>query len=614
MYAKIRCTPITRDALDRLAAVLQELTPNERPEEAAEEVNTVNGTTVDATAVGAFLVDWAGRIQRHGRFPVSRRSAVERYCSLEAGADDILVYFPYLDLDVTRSVFHWLATAISVTASDGTFDPHAAKPSWQELEAAIIKRAPPGLNTFRFVMAAEDTMIPVTPLPQNVFRFGQGRRSRLLESSSVDTTSRIGVRFARSKFATAVVLREAGLPVPSQILVSSATAAVAASQKLGYPVVVKPENLDGGLGVSAGLLTDEEVESAFARAQAHSSRIIVETHAEGYDHRFLVFGGEVVQVFRREAASVTGNGRSTLTELVAAAASTPEAIRRNREFRRLPLSLDNEAIELARKQGLEASNVVPKGAVIQLRRKSNVSAGGSVRHFDIDAVHPDLLSLARRAAHALRLDPAGVDLITPDVSRSWIDGPAVICEVNAVPQMSITGSQDLHARLLNRLLGSGPDTRLWACLCETMSNDVFEWFRTIPRLGVAAATGVWLNGEQIARPSLDTFDAARCLLSNTEIDIALIQVRPEDLASSGSPCPRWDGLLVAPDSVDALGAAQSLAPNIVHDAILTSEAAKAMGRNLAHLSCEIAQDPWAALSTRLIAYVRGRSCKSDVAI
>jgi cyanophycin synthetase len=604
MHTKLRCAPITWRALDRLAAILYSLLPSERLDKAHDNKDLRGGATADATAVGVFLADWAGRIQRHGRFPVSRLSYVEDDRSQGASRGDIRVFLPYLDPYVTRRVLDWLMTAVSITASGGTFKPLASNPTWTELEAEIIKRAPPGLNTFRFVMAADDCMIPVVRMPNNVFRIGQGRRARLLESSSVDTTSRIGVRLARSKSATAWVLREAGLPVPSQTLVRDANAAVAASRKLGYPVVVKPENLDGGVGVSAGLLTDGEVELAFARAHAHSSQVIVETHADGYDHRFLVFDGEVMQVFRREPASVTGDGRSTLIALVAAAATSPEEVRRNREFGRPPLSLDEEAIELARKQNVEATDIVPEGAIIQLRRKSNVSAGGSVRPFDLASIHPDQLSLARRAALALRLDPAGVDVITPDVSESWIAGQAVICEVNAVPQISITGSKDLHARMLHRLLGPGPDPLLWACLCETMSSDVLQRFATLPGVGIATTTGVWLEGELIARPFLNTFDAARCLLSNSQFDIAIIQVHPKDLASSGSPCPRWDGLLVAPDAANALVAARSIAPNVNHDAILTKKASSDVGRVLTHLACEIAEDPWSELYTRLVASTR----------
>ena len=599
MNAKLRCIPITWSALDRLSSVLSELTPDDRFNTESDSNIGGRGVTADVTAVCAFLADWAGRIQRHGRIPVSRRSHTEKDRSPQSARGDICVYLPYFDPEVTRTVFDWLVTAASVISSGRVFDPYVAKPAWPELEAAMIKRSPPGLNTFRFVMAADERMIPVTRLPNNVFRFGQGQRNRLLESSFVDTTSTIGVRLARRKLATAAVLREVGLPVPSQILVADTQAAVAASKKLGYPVVVKPENLDGGLGVSAGLLTDDEVELAFARARTHSSRVIVETHAHGFDHRFLVFDGEVVQVFRREPASVIGDGQSTLTELVNAFVAAPEMIRRNREFRTLPLSLDDEAIEIARTQGVETTDVVPDGTIIRLRRKSNVSAGGSVRHINQADIHPDMLSLARRAALALRLDPAGIDVITPDVSRSWIDGQAVICEVNACPQISMTGSQDLHARLLSRLLGSGPDTVLWACLCETMPSDVSQWFRNVPRLGVAATTGVWLDGELIARPFLNTFDAARCLLSNTEIDIAIVQIRPQDLTSSGSPCPRWDGLLVASDAANAVAAARQLAPNVLRDAILTKTAATGMSHIFAHLACKIANDPWLALRERL---------------
>ena len=76
------------------------------------------------------------------------------------------------------------------------------------------------------------------------------------------------------------------------------------------------------------------------------------------------------------------------------------------------LALDAEADELLAEQGLQVDAVPEAGREVLLRRKANISAGGTHRLVDPSQVHPDNLLLAQRAAALLRLDLAGIDLIS----------------------------------------------------------------------------------------------------------------------------------------------------------------------------------------------------------
>jgi biotin carboxylase len=73
----------------------------------------------------------------------------------------------------------------------------------------------------------------------------------------------------RDKNATRVALERAGVPQPVSIGVHTLDEALAAAEKIGYPVVLKPRGLAGSMGVK--LATDAaEVTSAYAAATAVS--------------------------------------------------------------------------------------------------------------------------------------------------------------------------------------------------------------------------------------------------------------------------------------------------------------------------------------------------------
>ncbi|MBL8583945.1 MAG: hypothetical protein JNL61_17195, partial [Rhizobiaceae bacterium] len=123
-----------------------------------------------------------------------------------------------------------------------------------------------GANHPRFLRNAHSMGVPFLELPGAVMQYGQGARGRWFESSFTDRTSRIGTQFARNKMLAANMLRQAGIPASRQVLAGDAAAALRAAEAIGYPVVVKPLDTDGGVGVSTGLRSAAAVERAFALA------------------------------------------------------------------------------------------------------------------------------------------------------------------------------------------------------------------------------------------------------------------------------------------------------------------------------------------------------------
>ena len=252
----------------------------------------------------------------------------------------------------------------------------------------------------------------------------------------------------------------------------NAEQAVKVADALGYPVVVKPANLDGGIGVMAGLRDEKAVARAFAMAAKHSKSILVEQYVAGEDYRVRICKGAVIGAVIRKAAAVVGDGVKTVQALLDA--TNAERARRTQplvlahEHGTKPIVIDEEVQSWLTAQGLTLDSVVPQGHKVRLRGAANVNLGGTT--WDVtERAHPDNLELALRAAAALRLDVAGVDLLLPDIGQSWKVTGGAICEVNGQPQFS---SGDAHRKVLERLVPHRGRIPVVGIADKTFAEDV----------------------------------------------------------------------------------------------------------------------------------------------
>jgi len=253
-----------------------------------------------------------------------------------------------------------------------------------------------GPSTASLVNAAEDRDIPWIRLNRySLVQFGHGKYQQRIQATTTGRTGNIAVELAGDKEETNGILRDLGLPVPEQRIVRSASNAVRAAKRIGFPVVLKPLDGNHGRGVSINLITDEEVEDGFKKAADHGRTIIVESYIEGFDHRLLVVNGELVAAAKREPGHVVGDGKHTVTELVDIVNEDPRrGVGHEKTLTRL--EFDHQAERLLKKSGYDKDTVPKKGEVVYLRSTANLSTGGTAQDVT-DVIHPDNREMARRS-------------------------------------------------------------------------------------------------------------------------------------------------------------------------------------------------------------------------
>lgn len=450
---------------------------------------------------------------------------------------------------------------------------HIARSNLQGSIDKLLSRyrrlAPRGINSLPFLQAAHDLDIPWQHVCDNIYQFGWGSRSRWLDSSFTDRTSVLSSAVARSKPYCSAVLAKAGLPVPAHHIVGTAAEAVRAAKAIGFPVVIKPADRDGGSGVVVGLHSPQDVEAAFAFAVRFSPTLLVERFHDGADHRLRVCNGVVLNAILREPASVVGNGHDTIEALIHQ--SNEQRLRTlpaDTDAHELkPISVDQDVHMWLKAQQLSVASIPAAGCKIRLRGAANTNLGGTTR--DVTALaHPDNLALAVKAARVLRLDLAGVDLLIADIARSWKESPAVICEVNAQPQFS---DDRVHPVILRRIVPGNGRIPVVAMIDHGgLAYDLAVLLPSLDRRGIRAST-------------VYTFGACRAALLDPETQLLLWIIDRAQAAQDRAPFDRVDIWVGQADGLSATVAGLHASASQRWNMVGKTDECEALGQQIAQI-------------------------------
>ncbi|MDE3127225.1 MAG: cyanophycin synthetase [Gemmatimonadota bacterium] len=449
-----------------------------------------------------------------------------------------LVVYEYGERDVGIAAGR-LALALLESLLPSSLRPADAAPFDYAAELAefrdLARRRTLGPSTAALVRAAARRGIPWERRDgDHLIQLGHGVKQRRLQASITGLTSQIAVDIAQDKSLTNRLLADAGIPVPVQVRVYDADEAVAAAEEMGYPVVVKPLDGNQGRGVRAGVRNAAEARDAYLAAQAEGSGVLVEEYIGGSDHRLLVVGGRMVAAARRVPGHVVGDGAHTVEQLVERVNADP---RRGdgHDAVLTRILLDDEADQLLARRGSGRSSVPAAGEVVYLRATANLSRGGTSIDVTGD-VHPDNRTLAERAASVVGLDVAGIDFLTPDITRSYRDQQGGVCEVNAAPGLRMHlaptegAPRDVAAEIVGRLFPEGETGRI-PIAAITGTNGKTTTAHMVAaiaeaagrRVGVTTTHGVFVNGHRISDADSSGPVSARMVLRDPGVDLAVLE-------------------------------------------------------------------------------------------
>ena len=484
-----------------------------------------------------------GRTRSTGEYGIYK--VVFSYLSEEAG-----IYAGKAAVDLVLSA-----------AEKGEFDLRTVLEDLKE----IWSNEAPGPSTQSIIDEAKRRNIPVTRLDDDsLYMLGYGKNQQLFRATVMGTTSNLAVESVACKWFTKDLLDKAGIAVPKGLVLNNKSELKDVTQKVPFPLVVKPIDGNHGRGVITNITDEETLRKAAHKAWKISDRIVVEQYMTGSDYRFLVINYKLVAVAKRTPASVIGNGVATVRELIKEVNKHPDRGAGHEKIL-TKIKIDQHTKNFLKEQGYVLDDILPCKKEVLLKRTANLSTGGTSTDVT-DSVHPYNVFLAERIARIFQLDVCGIDVVANDVSMPLKNGNGAVIEVNAGPGFrmhthpSKGTPRDVAKPVIDMLFPDDSNGRI-PLVAITGTNGKTTTTRLIAHIarsagqnvGYTTTEGVYINGHVIMEGDCSGPRSSKMILTDPMVDYAVLECARGGILRSGLAFDECDISVITNVTEDHLG-------------------------------------------------------------
>ncbi|HEV7620533.1 MAG TPA: cyanophycin synthetase [Flavisolibacter sp.] len=420
-----------------------------------------------------------------------------------------------------------------------------------------------GPSTWSIVEEAQKRNIPYIRLDDNsLVQLGYGAKQKRIEATITSHTSQLAVDIAGNKHIAKTLLAAANVPVPAGSIASDVEDLEEIIKSVGYPIVIKPLNGNHGKGATVNITNFLCALRAFERAKKISDEVIVEKFITGFDFRVLVVNYKFQAASLRKPASIIGNGRDTVEELIAMVNEDPKR-GCDHEKPLTKIIVDEVLKEWIAKQNCTLKTILSFGQELFLKPTANLSTGGTATDVT-DEVHLENIATFERIAKIVGLDICGIDVMAPDLCTPIRKNNGVVLEINAAPgfRMHLEPTSG-HARPVARPVVDmlfKDDGRI-PIIAVTGTNGKTTTTRLIAHMaqqdgkvvGYTTTDGIYINSEQLVSGDCSGPASARTILCDPTVEFAVLETARGGILRTGLAFDQCDVAVITNIAEDHLG-------------------------------------------------------------
>ena len=422
-----------------------------------------------------------------------------------------------------------------------------------------------GPSTGSIVEEALRRNIPYIRLNKHsLVQLGYGIHQKRIRATIASTTSSIAVDIAGNKEDTKNLLGAAEVPVPRGVIISSEEELQPAIDKVGYPVVLKPISGNHGKGATTNITNWEGALHALHGAQKYGRSVICEKFITGFDFRILVINYKFVCAALRTPASVVGDGKQNIQQLIDEVNKDP---RRGYGHEKVltQITIDDFTWKMLNDRGYTLETVPKKDELVLLKPTANLSTGGTSTDVT-EEVHPANIFMCERIAQIVGLDICGIDIMAPDLKMPIKENGGSVLEVNAAPgfrmhiEPTVGIARNVAEPVVDMLFPKGTNGRI-PIIAITGTNGKTTTTRITAhivktsgkKVGYTTSDGVYIQNQLMMRGDCTGPVSSEFVLKDPTVEFAVLECARGGILKSGLAFQHSNVAIVTNVAADHMG-------------------------------------------------------------